>query len=187
MTEAEAAPTRLGAHEAGGREDVEHPRLGAVAGGRGGDVRVERVAGHGRALEQPACAARQARELATHDGAHGAGELAVLVVVAEAHELGQEERIALCLGGDAPPARGVGDRRQHLVAGRGGQGAEIEPPPRRRGSRGVEDAVGDRPPAGGEHEDVRRARRPVQQMEDPLAEASSAQWRSSTSSAKGRS
>ncbi|EHN12334.1 LigA [Patulibacter medicamentivorans] len=103
--------------------------LGDV-GGAGGDAQPARVAGHGRALEQPPLRCRQRRQLALERRPHGrrdAGGVlrrrqrtAALLAVGVC-EREQEERGATALAMEV-----VGDRRRHRVAEQGAAGLDVE-------------------------------------------------------------
>ena len=155
--------------EVGGDEPVERcERLGGVQrGGRGGELRVERVAGHGGAVDQRARGGRQRVDLELDRGEERLGQRAGRVA-RRAGQLLEEERVAARVAGDAVAQRRVGDlarererclvverlHRDELGAGAGAHGVEQ---PARRVDR-----------AHGEAEQHGAGGRAAQQVQDEL-------------------
>ncbi len=169
VAEAERAPVARGAEQVRGHEAVERgERVGRLqVGRRGCQLGVERVAGHGRAVEQRPRGGRQLGDLEP-DGGEQRGGQGVARVAGDPGELLEVERVARGLAGEPLAQPGVGHVADQLERRGVGERGEGEDQRVAVGARGVEDAGSRLHGAQGEDEEVRRARRAAQQVQHEL-------------------
>jgi hypothetical protein len=168
VPEAEPAPVAGRADEVGRDQAVQrHERVGGFqARGRGGQLRVERVAGHGRAVEQRARRGRQRADLEL-DGGQQRRRQRALGVAGDARQLLEEERVAGGLASEALAQARVGhvaDQLERRGVGKRGEGDE----PAAGGAGRVQDARRGLDGPQGEGEQVRRAGGAAQEVQDQL-------------------
>jgi hypothetical protein len=169
VAEAERAPVAGRADEVGRDEPVERGagvgRVESRGGGR--ELGIERVAGDGGAVEQRARGGRHRADLELDRGEQRRRQR-VAGVAGHAGELLQEERVAGGLARQALAQRDVRDVADQLERGGVGKGREGDEPAAGRGAGRVEDARRGLDRAQREDEQVRRARRAAQEVQDEL-------------------
>jgi hypothetical protein len=168
MPERERAPVAGGTDEVGGDEAVERDGDVAVSQRRcGGELGIERVARDGRALDQGPRGRRQRPDLEA-DRRHEGRRQRLSRIARDPTQLLEEQRIAARLAHDAVAQRAVRQLGDERAGGVVGERAGLDVLPRGRRAGGVEQPRRGRLGPQREREQVRRARRPAQQVQDQL-------------------
>ena len=135
--------------------------------GRGGELRVERIADDGRALDQRPRDVAQRPDLMLHGDDQRRGQR-VLATVGDARELAQEERVAAAFHDHALAHGGIGDVGDHRVRVVAVERSEGELLPARGAAGRVEQPGGGADRAARDHEQRGHGHRTARQVQHEL-------------------